>query len=298
MDPSGNNSIGVIVFELEDHIKKCREIIEGDNRNTIANLINDIMYYDSLYRAFNEALRLDTQNLNKPNTIIDFIHQSFFEGQTLRIRRLLDEGKDTYSLKRLFNDIKNNAHLYTREKYILLENVNYEIDKNVKFDELRCIEQHKKYDAISGVSAEKRKKNDRLNNNYINQIEQYLLRPNIIVQYSTTYIAHSLNTKKQLEIYKSLPEISLRTLQKNYKLLSWLSYTLSFYCNTLILFEVPGVLFDQFENWGGTIFSKNIEKKLYRYSENRSRMYKNWQDKYWMKYEMYLNPYKKAKKDI
>lgn len=283
------------MYKLPDHIKKCQEIIELGNKNSITNLISDVIYYDLLYRSFNEGLRLDQQNNKKPNSIIGLIHESFFDSQVMKIRRLLDNGNDVYSLRKVFSEIIKHEYLYTREEYLKL--VDAENVQKREY-ELLIVDQHRKYDQISGKTHNNRTKEDKLNHSYLMAIKAYLDKPNIIVKYTNTYIAHSLNKDKQAIIEDELEKVSLRKLQENYKLLSWLSFTLSYYCNTLILFDAPTIQYEQFENWVGTIFKKDIELKLYKYWEKRARMFSNWQDKYWISNDFYLTPFRKANKDI
>ena len=283
------------MYKLIDHINKCKEIIELGNKNSITNLISDIIYYDLLYRSFNEGLRLDKQNDKKPSSIIGLIHETFFFSQVIKIRRLLDNSNDVYSLRKVFNEIIKHEYLYTREDYILL------IDpetKNKREYELLVHDQHRKYDQISGKTPDNRAKEDRLNHSYLMEIKAYLDKPNIIVKYTNTFVAHSLNKEKQVTIEDELEKVSLRKLQENYKLLSWLSFTLSYYCNDLILFDPPSIPYEQFENWVGTIFKKDIELRLYKYWENRVKMFSCWQDKYWMSNDFYISPYQKVKRDI
>jgi hypothetical protein len=283
------------MYKLIDHINKCKEIIELGNKNSITNLISDIIYYDLLYRSFNEGLRLDKQNDKKPNSIIGLIHESFFDSQVMKIRRLLDNSNDVYSLRKVLNEIIRHEHLYTREEYILL--IDPETIQKRAY-ELLVLDQHRKYDQISGKTPYNRAREDKLNHSYLMEIKAYLDKPNIIVKYTNTFVAHSLNKEKQVIIEDDLEKVSLRRLQENYKLLSWLSFTLSFYCNDLILFDPPTVLYEQFENWVGTIFKKDIELKLYKYWEKRAKMFSSWQDKYWMSNDFYISPYRKVNIDI
>jgi len=164
--------------------------------------------------------------------------------------------------------------------------------------ELLIADQNRKYDLISGKTPTNRTKNDKLNHSYLMAIKAHLDKPNIIVKYTNTFIAHSLNKEKQVIIEDELKKVSLRKLQENYKILSWLSFTLSYYCNTLILFDPSTLLYEQFENWVGTIFKKDIELQLYKYWEKRAKMFSSWQDKYWMSNDLYLSPYRKVNKDI
>jgi len=183
------------MYTLIDHIQTCKEIIELGNKNSITNLASDIIYYDLLYRSFNEGLRLDERNKKKPNSIISFIHESFFDNQVIKIRRLLDNNDDVYSLKKILNEVIKHEHLYTREKYVSLIDAKSMREREY---ELTIAEQHRKYDQISGKTFSNRGNNDKLNHEYLIKIRSYLDKPNIIINYTNTYITHSLNKKKQI----------------------------------------------------------------------------------------------------
>jgi len=282
---------------LKDITVIFKNMIESDDKNSISNQIGDVLYFDLLYRSFNEGLRLDGKNDKRPASLIDYIHKIFYENQTLRIRRLLDKGDDAYSLRRILNLIIANEHLYTRESYVCLDGIQYEIEQNKGIKEYECKFRHEKYDLLFRMNSGKRQKDDRLMVEYLEKIKEYLDKPNILIGFADQYVAHSLNKKKRKKTDQNLDKISLMQLQKNYKLLSWLSYTLSYYCNSLILFRVPVVTYDQFENWVGTLFVKDISKNLNKYWNKRADMFKSWEDKYWMMNDLYINPFTKVKRN-
>jgi hypothetical protein len=63
------------------------------------------------------------------------------------------------------------------------------------------------------------------------------------------------------------------------------------------LFRVPVVPYDQFENWVGTLFVKDISKNLNKYWNKRADMFKSWEDKYWMMNDLYISPFTKVKRN-
>lgn len=267
---------------------------DDNDGNTLLNQLSNIAFNDCVYRCFNEGLRLDKDNKNRPLLIIDQFHEYFFKNQVISIRRVFDSGDDVISLRRIFDIIYKNKEQMTREKYLLICSDELNEIKHEKMKESQIEFQNTNYDLISKKQRTHRKGSDKLYFPYLESIKSYLSRRNILHEYTNSYIAHSFNKKRRQLTPEELNKISLMKLQKAYKEISWLSFTISRYIGECILFEVPAVPYNQFEGWVGSLYKKNIEIKLNNYWNKRSDLFESWKKQYWFDDEIYVSPYKKG----
>lgn len=274
---------------FEKHIERCRNIIKSDHVNSIVSQIDELLYNDCLYRSFNFGLEADKSHEIKPKTLIHLVHRMYFDAQVLRVRRLLDKSNDAWSLRRLFEMIYANQCHYSRKKYceMAVANLNSSAYSGaVEF-------YNSVFDIISGVDETKRKDADKLNVEYLESIKKFIESNDVMREYADARVAHALVPSKY-GLDEKMHHLSLDGLDEQYRKLSWLSYTLSYYCIELVQFIPSVIADDQFNNWVGTIFQGDIEGELYRYWNLRSEKFENWERQYWYSKELYLSPENKA----
>jgi len=279
--------------QLDSIITQCKSMIyQSGYRNSIVLQLSDIAFHDAVYRTFNEGLRLDRDNKNRPLIIIDLFHKYYFESQAISIRRIFDKGKDVYSLRRIFDVIYNNSCKITRKQY-LESNINtIEILSSLVMKEKQRENLNLTFDQISKVNKNNRSENDKLYFPYLESMKKYLDRRSILHEYTNSYITHSFNQKRMNLTQKEHEKMSLKKMQYSYIDISWLAYTLSKYLGELILFEVPIPQYDVFEGWVGSIYEKNIKRSLITYWDKRINYFKKLERKYWFSNTMYITPYK------
>lgn len=270
---------------FEKHIEKCRNIIKSGHVNSIISQIDELLYNDCLYRSFNYGLEVDKSIEKKPNTLIHLIHGMYFDAQVLRVRRLLDKSNDAWSLRRLFEMIYANRCHYSRKKYCEIAVANLKSSARSG-----AIEYHNKiFDMISGVDKTKRKDADKLNVEYLECIKKFIESNDVMREYADARVAHALMPSKY-GLDEKLHHLSLDGLDEQYRKLSWLSYTLSYYCIELVQFIPSVIAYDQFTNWVGTIFQGDIYGELYKYWNLRGEKFESWERQYWYSGELYLSP--------
>lgn len=279
-----------------DIINKCKKIIYNyKDPNSISSQLGEIVFIDTVYRSFNEGLRLDKNNKKRPKQLIDLFHSLYFNNQVVNIRRLLyDHGKDVCSLRRVLDIISKNQDIFTRRGYLLantyqIAELEHEKLKESQYEFLNCL-----YDNISNtISIHDRTDDDKLNKNYLKKIDEYLNKETYLLNYTNSYITHCFNQNKRNTVNCNLNKITLGKLRRTLKIIAWLTYTLSKYIGKIILFEVPTIQYDQFEGWSGSIFKNNIDNALNRYWVKRIKLFESWKIKYWDINSFYLTPYKK-----
>jgi len=177
------------------NLQAWKEQLNGKDRHAIWRRVANLLMYDAVWRTYNEARRI-SHIANDPVTglagsIIEVIDQGFFCLQVFEISKLVEKNWDNpqkhlYSLRRLFDEIKDSQDLYTREKYVTYDGISYEKDTNEVWKaESHREDRHEKYDIMSGViEKEHRSKGDKLSNDYLDKIET------------------EFNTFKDLKIYR------------------------------------------------------------------------------------------------
>lgn len=76
------------------------QLIE-DSENSIQNIIQSLAWNDSIYRTFNEGLRLATTEERRkriPKTLVEYIHVSHISYIVFALRKLYDNKKKAHVL--------------------------------------------------------------------------------------------------------------------------------------------------------------------------------------------------------
>lgn len=131
--------------------------------------------------------------------------------QVLAIRRLVDTSKKVVSLRKLLQDVAANRHLLTRQNYVCFDGLPYdhgaawEADHAVHGPGVRWLDTtgpnawassemfHRKFDQLSGVSADKRSRTDRIPKAHFQTIERWIKDSGAddIADWSHQYLAHA-----------------------------------------------------------------------------------------------------------
>jgi hypothetical protein len=282
-----------IAENLDLSIKKCVEILgDTDDPNSVNSQLIDLAYNDAIYRCFNEGLRLDPNNPKRPKAIVSLVHETFFASQLLAVRRLLDKSKDVNSLRRIFDIVYAKREFYSREGFLAAKNER--ITKNSSSWHQKSEEKflNKLYDSVSNTQIDARTGKDKLWEPHLKAIGEFIDRPSLIHKYTDSFIAHAIKGKKHRLTVQQLEKVNLDNLQRLYKTISWLCFTLSRYIGEWILFEVPTVTFDQFEGWSGTFYGGSFDRQLTKYWNQRVSLLASWQSKYWNLDKFYVSPSK------
>lgn len=196
--------------------KEWLEHFSGDDKNSITNQLQDIIWLTAVYRIINQSRPYAKQpdgSYSNNNMVHHFIDKCFSEYQFISIRRLLDHDKDTtFSLYALIGNMENNTHLITRLNYIKAYNVEYDVEKVKKlYDEYadqqmsvgnnpffvppnliwQRIEQiHTDFDALSNSKSDNRKPTDYVQKSFFEKLRNKLNQLKNIKIYAHKFIAH------------------------------------------------------------------------------------------------------------
>lgn len=277
---------------FRNELKKWKDILAGDDQFSIQNQLLNIAWEDTIYRSFNEGLRLNQkrkQPLKLPASLIDLIHDHYFISQVIFFRRLFekkarDAKKEVYSLQTLISDINKSAEYITRENYVCYDGTPYSVPNDKVNWRIKATseDRHKVFDMLSGCNELNRKREDVISLNVLNRLDEELKRQwKRIAYHSNKYYAHASapSTRKDSQSEPTL--LSLRYLQDLYRLSIWITCTLGKITDQLVMVEVPAPQFDQFEGWNECLFDDKIRKRLYKYWRKRESIISGWFHKYW-----------------
>jgi hypothetical protein len=187
---------------------------QNDEPNSIQQQIFSMIFLDLAYRMLEEPRR-DTQNANvsaKSGLLAHLLDQGYVATQVLAIRRLLDKRKDVVSLRRLFDDIFNHKHLFTRELYVCYDGLPYDpeawqalpqtpeihiwgIEAPGLSNFLMARHRQEKFDRLSGISTSNRQRCDLIRDSVFDKVEQWLetSAAEKLITLSHKFLAHAAN---------------------------------------------------------------------------------------------------------
>ena len=289
--------------QFQSKLARWKTIASGPDCHSIAQQMCKIAWDDAVYRCFNEAMRINaaTGKLPSPATLVELIHNSFFPCQAMAIRRLLDPKptntkKAVFSIRSLLAEIKADYSLLTRENYVCYDGTRFEIDSNVDWKIAHtCFVRHKCFDTLSAISAECRSRTDTPMPEIVAQLENELdLAKNLNI-YVNKYFTHAAAPENRLSIQTYLSNISLRHLQKVYRMTIWATKTIGKLMDEVILSEVPTPQFDQFHGWENILMRKEDKDRILRCWNKRVRFFDILSTQYWDLNSLYICPYDRAR---
>ena len=155
--------------------------------------------------------------------LLNFIDQGYVASQALAIRKLMeksnprDASKGVISLRRLVDDLKDNAHLFTRENYVCHDGMPYDYQAVAQSWHAKQIGQnasgtfggwgdttgpnafcsaeiaHRDFDRLSGVSPDNRRREDGISKTVFDNLDHWLTNSGAqeIVTLANKLIAHA-----------------------------------------------------------------------------------------------------------
>jgi hypothetical protein len=140
--------------DLYDHMYE-------DSENGLQTIVESLAWNDSVYRTFNEGLRLSQSEVRRqrlPNSLVDYIHHAHTAYVVISLRKLYDEKKkgsrSVNSLRTLTKRIVDNAHLFTRENYVTFDNLPYDNSDKSDWKTRATVQaRHTQFDSLCGIKA-------------------------------------------------------------------------------------------------------------------------------------------------
>lgn len=270
-----------------------------DSENGLQNIIQSLAWNDSVYRTFDEGLRLaqgESKRRRLPCYLIEYIHCTHTAYVVIALRKLYDNKKKgrhaVNSLRSVTQRIVNNAHLFTRENFVTFDDLPYY--DNDKLDlQTRAITQarHSQFDSLCVIrSGQPRKKADRLDVSIAEMLhERTKLRPEI-ERYANKFLAHSSAMTNRPDEALTLGRLTLRRIQAQYRNVIWSTQQVAKFLCEPFLSEVPTPQFDVLANWENGLFDSAIKRKLSTYWYKRMGWWMKWTNHYRQGYRIFTSP--------
>jgi len=206
--------------------------------------------------------------------------EGYVATQVLAVRRLMDDRKkDVISFRRLVRDIKGNWRLFTRENYVCFDGLPYDYEavqhqvlmeragRGFFWDEKSGPKAfgtsqmaHEQFDRLTGISAQLRRRDDRLPTSIIAKIEHWLNASGAddLAKWSHAHLAHAggPESRKRIEhltVTTGKIKDAIRALARAIEAIS--AYVL--YASGRSRSLVPVALFDVFENFDHPVMSSD-----------------------------------------
>jgi hypothetical protein len=225
---------------------KWLNMLENDKHHAIWTQIHQMMWNDAVYRCVNEARRYSTdQNPTSASngTLGSFIDVGYVATQTLAIAKLVDSRHDVISLRRLFEKIAANRDMITRENYVCHDGLPYDPEEAERafyagksVDEIAGIvglpmegpqafssseRLHAEFDRLSGVAADKRKREDLVSETVFATIRELFNDKAFanILAVRHRFVAHAADEKSRADMNLGGIGVTLAELEKAQKII-------------------------------------------------------------------------------
>lgn len=270
-------------------LQAWKEQLNGEDKHAIWKRVSDLFRYDAVWRTYNEARRISRIEKD-PSTgligsVIEVLDEGFFCLQVFEISKLVEKNWDNpkkhlYSLRRLFDEIRDSRELYTRKKYVTYDGISYEKNTNETWNADPNREyRHVKYDIISGVTEKKsRNKDDKISNGYLDKIEAEFDTFKDLKTYRNKFLAHAADPKNREDIEEVLDRITLAYFDECYQSIIKIGKMLEVLLDELLICEVPILIYDVLENWDKPVVTSNDISKLKAYWDGRIDEIKGWNE--------------------
>jgi hypothetical protein len=208
------------------------------------------------------------------------------DSQATAIRRLTDVSsknpdKEVYSLRRLIDEIRENANLYTRENYVCYDGISFDDapsdDRDVRYSRRS---RQLRYDYLCGKDKDSRSRDDKLSSAVFatmgEEIEKDFKITNEVRIYVNKWVAHAaapLNRRKYAQV---LDEISLRKLDECYQALIRIGKKIELLIDEFLLCSVPTPIFNPLKNWDKPVVTTKDIKALREYWRERVKEIEKW----------------------
>lgn len=180
--------------------RKCLEYMRGDGNVSVMNQVHDLAWHTAVFRTLNEARRLESNRLVN-GALWDLTVAGYASLMSLGIRRLVDKHPKTNSLWNVVALVKRRPELLTREKFVCYDGLPYDCDA-VHQEYIASLDirngghvgwlprsglkawavsemLHNAFDKLSGASATKRKRGDRIQPAILCAVQEGLSHPAI-----------------------------------------------------------------------------------------------------------------------
>ena len=180
--------------------RKCLEYMRGAANTSVMNQVHDLAWHTAVFRTLNEARRLEPDRLVN-GALWVLTTAGYASLMSLGIRKLVDKDPRTDSLWNVVALVERRPELLTREKFVCYDGLPYDYEA-VHRDHIASLDirngvhvgwlptsgpkawamsemLHKAFDKLSGVSATKRRRKDKIHPTVLTAVKEGLSHPAI-----------------------------------------------------------------------------------------------------------------------
>ena len=270
-------------------ILEIKEMLIEKSDNSIENMFHMLSWNDTVYRTFNEGLRLMWEKKKEnqlPGTLVEYIHKAHLSFMLSILRKLYEpaklNNKKVNSIPNIIKMIKNNSYLFNRENYVCYDGTPYSENSGLDWKVNNKIKnRHNIFDKLPRVNNEKtRKRDDIIDNKILCSIEKNAVFNKNIKKYTNKFLFHASaknNRPNSTETYKLM---KLVTIQNQIRNAIWSVLQIGKMVDQLVSTELAAAKFDHLKGWD-SLFDQNIKSRLNKYWHHRAKWWKKWTNYYW-----------------
>lgn len=282
-------------------VKSLREQLSENSENSIQNIVQSLSWNDSVYRTFNEGLRLATSKRRKqriPKTLVKYIHIAHVSYTVIALRKLYEEKKkgaySVNSIRTITRRIADNIHLFTRENYLTHDKIPYKCSPNLYWKTKLIVEgRHNKFDLLSRFNPRStRKPNDRIDPLIVNSLHRHAVLRGEIYQFANKFLTHASAIGNRPDEKLTFENLTLNKIQTQYRNVIWAVQQIAKIVDVAVLTQVPVPNYDVLTDWENGLFDDAIKSKLHGYWETRMHWWRKWTDYYRNSTVIFLSPRK------
>lgn len=281
--------------------QSLKEMMVEDSENSIQNVVQSLAWNDSIYRTFNEGLRLATHKQREgriPGSLVEYIHNVHVSYVVTSLRKLYEDKKEgsraVYSIRTITQKITNNSHLITRHNYLTHDSTPYNDHQSLDWrTNYLILYRHDRFDKLCRLKpGASRKPDERIDNSVTKYLHKYaVLRPEI-EQFANKFLLHASAKGNRPDENLAFRNITLKRIQTQCRNVIWAVQQIANIIDEPILTEVPGTSFDVLANWEHWLFDDKIKSKLNDYWGKRMGWWRHWTNHYMDSNVLFMTPYK------
>ena len=266
--------------------KSWKKMLAGNDENSIWKQLETLLWYDTLYSSFSEAIELAITSKNEdvgiPYSILQLVENPFQMHQMVGIRKIVDFNwkkidRKIYSLRRLYEEIKENRNLITRENYVSFDGIPKE-KKRIKShkSELFWTSRNRVFDQLSHKNEKSRKPGDIIHSEQFEKIEKKLNKLKLINEYVNKYLAHAADPINRKSIDKRKGKLTYKSLEQAYIIVIQIGNIIADMIGETLITELSTPQYDQFENWDKRLITTEHKNELYQFWQKRYNEINSW----------------------
>lgn len=284
---------------FKDLRNSIMESIFEDSENGIQNVIQSLAWNDSVYRTFNEGLRLarnPSQRAKIPKSLVEYIHRAYTSDVVITLRKLYDDKKEgtraVNSLRTITHKILDNQHLFIRENYVAYDGSPYDDSDNLDWKTKAIVQgRHRQFDLLCNLApGAVRKKSDKVDPIIPARLHRWTVLRSEIDAFANKFLAHSSAKSNRPDEKLTFERLLLSRIETQYKNVIWSSQQIGKFLCEAVLTEVPTPQFDVLAEWENGIFDTSIKIKLHTYWYRRMAWWRKWTDHYRDFQRVFLSP--------